>query len=469
MVARLRSMKLAATPISEKQAWLAMAALSLGFFMSLLDQSMIAVALSDVRREFNADVNQVLWVSAIYLLAVVVPLLFTGRLGDIYGQKRMFQLGNGLFGLGALLCALSPSVEFLIAARALQGLGASIQMPQTMAVINRIFPRERRGRALGAWGVVGSLATLAGPLLGGLVVAAFGWQAVFWIHIPFVIAAIALSGLWVPALPTTPGRVDFVSVWASFIALTCFVFAVQQGPETGWPWWIWAFLAVGVLGMVIFVRLQSVRGMAALVPLVLFKDRNYSVGSVAIVSMGFMAASMMIPIMMWLQVEQGMSARDAGLIVTPMALVSLCVSPLAGILADKLHPRRLAVVGFGILISTFILLWFLMHAGVSAWWLSLPCAALGAGQSFIWGSNAATTMRDIDAHLMGAASGVYNTSRQVGSVIGVAGVSAVMQVAGAANSLVLIVAILAVGCVSSLFFRDTLHAGGGTARLQRSE
>lgn len=311
-----------------------MAALSLGFFMSLLDQSMIAVALPDVRREFNADVNQVLWVSAIYLLAVVVPLLFTGRLGDICGQKRMFQLGNGLFGLGALLCALAPSVEFLIAARSLQGLGASIQMPQTMAVINRVFPRERRGRALGAWGVVGSLATLAGPLVGGFVVAAFGWQAVFWIHTPIVIAAIVLSGLWVPALPTATGRIDFVSVGASFVALTCFVFAVQQGPETGWPWWIWALLVAGIVGMAIFVRLQSSRGAAALVPLGLFKDRNYSVGTVAIVSMGFMAASMMIPIMMWLQVEEGISAGDAGMIVTPMALVSLCVSPLAGILAD---------------------------------------------------------------------------------------------------------------------------------------
>ena len=441
-----------------------MAALSLGFFVSLLDQSMIAVALPDVRRELNADVNQVLWVSAIYLLAVVVPLLFTGRLGDIYGQKRMFQLGNGLFGLGALLCALAPSVEFLIAARSLQGLGASIQMPQTMAVINRIFPRERRGRALGAWGVVGSLATLAGPLVGGFVVAAFGWQAVFWIHIPIVIAAIVLSGLWVPALPTATGRIDFVSVGASFVALTCFVFAVQQGPETGWPWWIWALLVAGIVSMAIFVRLQSSRGAAALVPLRLFKDRNYSVGTVAIVSMGFMAASMMIPIMMWLQVEQGISAGDAGMIVTPMALVSLCVSPLAGILADKLHPRRLALTGFGILIPPTVL-WFLMHAGVSGWWLSLPCAALGAGQSFIWGSNAATTMRDIDAHLMGAASGVYNTSRQVGSVIGVAGVSAVMQVAGAADSLVIIVVILFVGCIASLFFRDTLHAGVETASL----
>ena len=261
------------------------------------------------------------------------------------------------------------------------------------------------------------------------------------------------------------GKIDFVSVGASFIALTCFVFAVQQGPETGWPWWIWVLLLAGVVGIYLFVRLQSSRGKAALVPLVLFKDRNYSAGSVAIVSMGFMAASMMIPIMMWLQVEQDMSARDAGIIVTPMALVSLCVSPLAGILADKLHPRRLAVAGFGILIATFLALWFLMQAEVSAWWLCLPCAALGAGQSFIWGSNAATTMRDIDADLMGAASGVYNTSRQVGSVIGVAAVSAVMQVAGAADSLVIIVAMLAVGCMASLFFRDTLHAVAETARL----
>ena len=441
-----------------------MAALSLGFFISLLDQTMIAVALPDVLREFNAGVNQVLWVSAIYLLAVVVPLLFTGRLGDIYGQKRMFQLGVGLFGIGALLCALAPNVEFLIAARAVQGFGASIQMPQTMAVINRVFARERRGRALGVWGIVGSVASLVGPLFGGFVVAVFGWQAVFWVHVPFVIAAVVLAALWVPSLPTTARKIDYVSVAASFVALSCLVFAVQQGPETGWPWWIWVLLGVGLVGIAVFVRLQK-RSREPLIPLELFADRNYSAGSVAIVAMGFMAASMMIPIMMWLQDSQGLSARDAGLVVTPMALVSLCVSPLAGILADKLDPRRLAATGFGILIATFISLWFLMRADVTAWWLALPCAALGAGQSFIWGSNAATTMRDIEPQLMGAASGVYNTSRQVGSVIGVAAVSAVMQVAEAANSLIIIVMMLAVGWGASLFFRDTLHAVTEPAQL----
>ena len=205
-----------------------------------------------------------------------------------------------------------------------------------------------------------------------------------------------------------------------------------------------------------FITLQE-RSREPLVPLVLFRDRNYSVGSVAIVAMGFMAASMMIPMMMWLQDERGLSAGDAGLVVTPMALVSLCISPLAGILADKLDPRRLALFGFGILLATFIGVWALMLSDTSGWWLALPCAALGAGQSFIWGSNAATTMRDTPPELMGAASGVYNTSRQVGSVIGVAAVSAALQAAGVASSLFVILAALAVGLCASLFFTDTLH------------
>ena len=161
-----------------------MFALSLGFFVSLLDQSMIAVALPSIQKGLGASINEVLWVSAIYLLGVVVPLLCTGRLGDIFGQKRMFQLGVSVFGLGALACALAPNISVLIAARAVQGVGASLQMPQSMAVINRVFARERRGRALGVWGVIGSVASLLGPLLGGFLVGGFGWPAVFWAHVP---------------------------------------------------------------------------------------------------------------------------------------------------------------------------------------------------------------------------------------------------------------------------------------------
>ncbi|MDY5839924.1 MAG: DHA2 family efflux MFS transporter permease subunit, partial [Corynebacterium camporealensis] len=430
----------------EKDAWKAMFALSLGFFVSLLDQSMVAVALSDIQRELGASLNQVMWVSAIYLLAVVVPLLLTGRLGDVFGQRRMFRIGMAIFGLAAVACALAPTIEILILARAVQGIGAAMEIPQSMAVINRVFDRTRRGRALGVWGIIGSVATLAGPIVGGAVVGMFGWHAVFWVHVPFAFAAVILAGLWVPQLPTTARSIDYLSVVVSLLAVGAVVFAIQQGPEVGWTWWIWALLAVGIVAGVVFVRLQAraaARGVEAMVPLRLFKDRNYSAGSAAIVTMGFMAASLMLPVMLWLQTVQGMDAGTVGLVVAPMAIVSFVLSPVAGILADKLDPRVMAGAGFGTLLVAFVLAWTVMSAGAAGWWLALPMAVIGVGQSFVWSSNAATTMRDVSPTLMGAASGVYNTSRQVGSVIGVAAVSAAMQTGagagGIANSLLVIV------------------------------
>ena len=448
----------------ERQAWRAMFALSLGFFVSLLDQSMVAVALPDLQRELDASVNHTMWVSAAYLLAVVVPLLFTGRLGDVLGQRRTFCVGVAVFGVGALSCALAPAVEVLIAARVVQGIGASLQMPQTMSVINRIFARERRGRALGVWGVIGSVAALAGPLAGGYLVGNFGWQAAFWVHIPFVVLAIAFALLWVPELPTTAQAIDVASAIVSLLALAALVFGIQQGPVLGWGWTVWLILLVGIIASAWFIRLQVTahpRGSSPLVPLALFRNRNYVAGSVGIIAMGFMAASVMLPVMFWLQTVQGIPAGEAGIIVAPMALVSLLMSPVAGIMADKINPRLLGATGFSILIFSLFAAWWVMQADALAWVLGLPIAGLGVGQSFIWGSNAATTLRDVSPQLMGAASGVYNTSRQVGSVLGVALVSAVMQTgspeAAIINSLFAIVVALVVGLVSALCFRNTLQ------------
>ena len=448
----------------ERQAWRAMFALSLGFFVSLLDQSMVAVALPNLQRDLGAGVNQAMWVSASYLLAAVVPLLFAGRLGDVLGQRRMFCLGVAIFGVGAIVCAIAPQVEVLIAARAVQGVGASLQMPQSMSVINRIFARERRGRALGVWGVIGSIAALVGPLAGGFLVGNFGWQAAFWVHIPFVGLAIVLALLWVPELPTTAQSIDAPSAVVSLIALAAIVFGIQQGPVLGWGWTNWLILLAGAIASAGFIRLQATadaRGASPLVPLTLFRDRNYLAGSVGIIAMGFMAAAVMLPIMLWLQAMQGIPAGEAGIIVAPMALVSLLISPLAGVMADYVNPRILGVVGFSLLILSLLAAWWVMHVDALPWVLGLPIAGLGVGQSFIWGSNAATTLRDVPPVLMGAASGVYNTSRQVGSVVGVALVSAVMQTGDPAvaliNSLLVIVLALVVGLVSALCFRDTLQ------------
>ena len=355
-------------------------------------------------------------------------------------------------------------MEVLIAARVVQGIGASLQMPQTMSVINRIFARERRGRALGVWGVIGSVAALAGPLAGGYLVGNFGWQAAFWVHIPFVVLAIAFALLWVPELPTTAQAIDVASAIVSLLALAALVFGIQQGPVLGWGWTVWLILLVGIIASAWFIRLQvtaHARGSSPLVPLALFRNRNYVAGSVGIIAMGFMAASVMLPVMFWLQTVQGLPAGEAGIIVAPMALVSLLMSPVAGIMADKINPRLLGATGFSILIFSLFAAWWVMQADALAWVLGLPIAGLGVGQSFIWGSNAATTLRDVSPQLMGAASGVYNTSRQVGSVLGVALVSAIMQTgspeAAIINSLFAIVVALVVGLVSALCFRNTLQ------------
>ncbi len=462
--ARIPAMTVETNLPPERQAWRAMFALSLGFFVSLLDQSMVAIALPEIQVDLGATVNEILWVSAAYLLAVVVPLLFTGRLGDVLGQRALFCIGVGLFGIGAVACALAPSIEVLIVARIVQGLGASLEMPQTMSVINRVFARERRGRALGVWGIIGSVASLAGPLLGGFLVAYFGWQAAFWVHVPFVIAAIVLALLWIPKLPTTAQDIDKPSAIVSLIALGSIVFGIQQGPELDWDWRVLVVLAIGIAASIAFVRLQASaqdRGSTPLFPVELFHNRNYAAGSVGILTMGFMAASVMLPVMLWLQSVKGLSAGEAGIIVAPMALVSMLMSPIAGILTDAVNPRLMGLVGFSLMIASLCLAWWVMHADANPWWLAPPIAVLGIGQSFIWGSNAATTLRDISPHHMGAASGAYNTSRQVGSVVGVALVSAVMQTGNPTtaiiNSLLMIVIALVVGLISSLRYVDTLH------------
>ena len=455
------------TVLPEAQAWKAMFALSLGFFMSLLDQTLIAVAIPSIRRAFDATLAETLWVSSGFLLFVVVPLLFTGRLGDRFGQRRLFRIGITVFVLGALASACAPSIELLIAARCVQGLGASIQMPQTMSVINRVFARERRGRALGVWGIIGSVAAITGPVLGGFLVETSSWQAVFLIHIPFGILAIVLATLWVPRMPTYARKLDPLSVMVSLVSMLLIVGAIQQAPESNWAWWIWLMLALGVLGLYCFIKLQRSaqdRGVEAMIPLFLFRNHNYRLGVLIIFCMGFMAASLMLPIMLWLQDGQGLDSGTAGLVMVPMALSSLFVSPIAGIMADNFHPRNLVVGGFSLMVAACAVCWWIMAFEYPVWWLSIAAAFLGIGQSFIWGTNSATTMRDVEAPIMGAASGVYNTSRQLGSVMGVSILSALMQLTvahsglavGTANTVLLLVLVLAIGLVTSLFYRKTI-------------
>ena len=455
-----------------RQAWLALAALSLGFFMTLLDQSVVAVALPEIAADFDADLTATVWVSSIYLLAVAGPLLVTGRLGDRFGHRRLFMLGVLVFTLGALASASTTGLGPLIGARAVQGLGAGLLMPQTMAVINQVFPREKRGAALGVWGVVGSVASLIGPVVGGAVVSVFGWNGIFAMQLPVGVLALLLAAMWVPKLPVVHARIDGVSVALALLAVGLIISAIQVGPQYLPVWLAWAMLGAGILAGVWFLARQR-RVDDPLVPPRVFADRNFSAATLAIVAMGFVAASVMIPVMMWLQTGLGVSPAVAGWSVAPMAVVSMVMGPVIGVLADRMNPRTLSVTGFLMMILAMIMLWLATRtAGAGPGIVIAAVAVLGAGQTFIWATNAATAMRDLAPDVMGAASGVYNTARQLGSVTGVAVVGAVMgagvaalgSVAGVGWAFLAIGVALVGGLIASLFLHPTLPGQGGVRR-----
>ncbi|MFC5939480.1 MFS transporter [Corynebacterium choanae] len=448
-----------------RQAWLALAALCIGFFMILLDQTVVAVATPDFEQQLGASLNQVVWVTSIYLVFFAVPLLVTGRMGDRFGQRSVYIAGVAIFTLASLGCGLAPTVEWLIVIRAVQGIGASLLAPQSMSVINRVFPREKRGAAMGIWGAVGGLATLIGPLVGGFIVGTIGWQWVFFINVPIGIVSIVLVYKYVPIMEKTARRMGLTSVLVSMVSVSAIVYALQDGPKLHWPWWVFVmlFLGIGLFGVfVVMQRRLEARGDDALVPPSIFHNHNFTIGTVSVATIGFCVGSVNLPMMLHLQNGAGLSAEQAGLMLVPMAVISGGLAPVAGRLADRVHPKRLSMLGFGSMTLGVAACSLVMRDGTAAWWMLPGICLMGVGHAFIWSPNAATAMRDVEMRVIGAASGVYNTTRQVGSVLGAAVIGAVMQIQAAGhdvstamgNSLVVIVAVLAIGFVAVTRFTD---------------
>lgn len=455
-------------PLAPREAWPALIALCTGFFMILLDQTIVAVATPELQSALDADYNQIIWVTSVYLLAFAVPLLVTGRLGDRYGPRNVYVVGMTVFTLASLWCGLAGSIEELIAARAVQGLGAALLTPQTMAVINRIFPREKRGSALGVWGATAGLSTLCGPVLGGLITGYAGWEWVFFINIPIGVLSILAVMLWVPRFPPTARRIDPLSIVLSVTSVFLLVFALQEGETMGWAWWIWAMAGAAVVLFAVFVRQQVVaedRGRDPLMPLSLFAVRNFSLGNIGIVGMGFTVASVPLPFTLYYQQVHGLDPLEAGLMLVPQAATALVLSPVVGMMTDKYSSRGLGAAGFAVMAVSLVGMTAVMASGVHHLWTVIPLIGLGVGNSLVWAPNSASTMRDLGQHQMGAGSGVYNQTRQLGSVLGVAAVGAVMQWRLAAGdpatafglAVLLPAGMMLIGVVSSLMSRNNLH------------
>ncbi|RYB94498.1 DHA2 family efflux MFS transporter permease subunit [Nocardioides oleivorans] len=483
---------------AETSPWPALVALCIGFFMILVDTTIVTVATPAIIEDLQAGVNEVVWVTSAYLLAYAVPVLITGRLGDRFGPKNLYLVGLTVFTLASLACGLTSTIEGLIAARVAQGLGASMMTPQTMAVITRIFPIERRGSAMALWGATAGVATLVGPIAGGVLVDTLGWEWIFFVNVPVGIIAFALAWRLVPRLDTNDHRFDWLGVVLSGAGMFLLVFGIQEGEQYDWstitgPITVWRLIVAGLVVMGVFVWWQARNKREPLVPLSLFGDRNFSVSNLAITTVSFTFTAMGFPLMLWAQLVRGYSPTESGLLLAPMAVTSIVFAPIAGRLTDRLHPRLLTLGGFAGLGVSLLIIVAVLDPDTPLWQLLGAFALMGIGSSFLWGPLATTANRNLAPQRAGAGSGVYNATRQVGAVLGSAAIAVLIdarlaangltfspsegsasggalpaQVAGPftdamAQSLLLLPVVLALGLVAVMFFERPRHFAARSA------
>ena len=412
--------------------WAVLVCLCLGFFMVLLDITIVNIAIPSMIDGLKASLDQVIWVLNAYTLTYAVLLITAGRLGDRFGQRNLFTLGLAIFTLASIACGLAQDPNQLIAARVVQAIGGALLTPQTLAILTTIFPPERRGAAFGIWGGIAGLATIAGPTVGGLLVTYLDWRAIFYVNVPIGIVALIGSLLIIPDI--RPGRaagVEPVGVLLASAGLFAITFGLIEGQRFDWGT-VTGFISIPLIiaaGLVLLVLffLWDYRRPSPMVPLSLFRDRNFSLMNWVGAVLTFGMIGLFLPITIYLQSALGFSAIKAGLTLLPMSLVSMLLAPFAGRLADRISGKYILVFGLGMFaLGMGIIDW---RASIDSTWLTfLPGAIVaGVGLGCTFAPLATVAMRNINPRVAGAASGLLNTTRQLGGAIGSAVVGAVLQ------------------------------------------
>jgi EmrB/QacA subfamily drug resistance transporter len=414
--------------------WAVLIVVSLGFFMTLLDLTIVNIAIPNMIDKLHASLDDVLWVINAYALVLAVLLITAGRLGDLLGQRTVFFAGVALFTVASVACGLAPSPGWLIAFRAVQGLGAAALMPQTLAILTMVFPPERRGAAFGIWGAVAGVATVAGPTLGGLLVTAFDWRYIFFINLPVGAIVLILTLVLIPDLRT--GRKHSFDILGTALAsagLLAVCYALVEGQQYDWGT-ITGFISIpllfaaGAVLLAAFIWVQARRQDGEpLVPFTLFRDRNYALTNIVSCFIAIGMLGIFLPLSIYLQDVLGFSALKAGLTLAPASLIAMFVAPAAGRMTDRIGGKFILITGL-VLFAGGMGAIVLIAQTNSAWYdFVTPQVFAGIGIGCTFAPLITVAMRNINPMMAGAASGVINTTRQVGTVIGTAGVGALLQ------------------------------------------
>ncbi|MGB3352190.1 MAG: MFS transporter [Mycobacterium sp.] len=386
-----------------------------------MDATIVNVAIPTIRTDLTATSAQMQWVVDIYTLVLASLLMLSGAAGDRLGRRKVFQTGLALFAIGSLACSLAPTIDTLIGARFLQGIGGSMLNPVALSIISQIFTgRVERARALGVWGAVVGISMALGPIVGGLLIETIGWRSVFWINLPICAVAILLTALFVPETKSATMRsVDPVGQMLAVTFLFGIVYALIEGPVLGWTdARVVGIAVVAVVAFIGFLRYES-RRRDPFLDLRFFRSIPFTAATVTAVSAFAAWGAFLFMMSLYLQNERSYSAMHTGLIYLPIALGALLFSPLSGRLVGR-YGARPSLVAAGVLITLASCLLTLLTATTPVWVLLVIFTVFGIGFSMVNApiTNAAVSGMPLDR--AGAASAVTSTSRQVGVSIGVA-------------------------------------------------
>ena len=414
--------------------WIVLLVLSLGLFMTLLDLTIVNVAIPSIVDGVHATLDQVLWMLNAYSLTYAVLLITSGRIGDIIGPRTMFMLGLVLFTAASAFSGLSSTPEMLIAGRALQGVGAAMLAPQSLPILLTLFPVDKRAPVFAVYGIIAGIAVVVGPTLGGWLVTSFGWQWVFYINLPVGAAVLIATLRLVPDIrPGRSHRLDFVGVMLLSAALFCLVFGLIEGQRYNWGTIdgflsIPLILGVGAALLVIFgVNQARRRQHEPLLTFAVFRDRNFTLMTLVLCAMGFAIVGIYLPLTIYLQSVLGLSAVAAGLVIAVQPGAMFFASGVANGAGAKADPKYLLVPGVFLLAAGSAWIAWVATATGGRWALAPGLVLGGVGMGFIWGPVYNIATRDLQPALAGVASGVLNTIQELGAVIASASVGALLQ------------------------------------------
>jgi EmrB/QacA subfamily drug resistance transporter len=412
----------------ENRRWWTLAAMCFALFMIMLDNTVVNVALPSIQEDLDTTLASLEWTVNAYTLTFAVLLVTGGRLGDIFGRRRMFLLGVAIFAGSSAAIGLAPDQAWLVAGRAAQGVGAAFMMPATLSIITNAFPPEMRGKAIGTWAGVSGLALAIGPVVGGFLTEHVSWRAIFFLNLPVAVGAVAVTLFATRESrdETVSRRVDVPGIAALSIGLTTLVLALIEGNSWGWgsPGVV-ALLVTAVAGLGAFVFIE-LRSRVPMVDFSFFRSTSFVGANAVAFVISFAMLAVFFFVALYMQNILGYSALEAGVRFLPSTLLIIVTAPIAGRLADRIGPQRLIVTGL-LLIATSLYIQTHIALDTGYGLLLVAFMVMGVGIGLTMSPMSTAAMNAVEVSKAGVASGILSMSRMVGGTFGVAAIGALFQ------------------------------------------